>query len=265
MKILRILSLALCCLATTSCSTMKKQTIPGGKPAIKNLSAQNLTLIRSVNYSVFLPDSYKKSNADKYPLILFLHGSGERGTNIWRTAIHGPVNYISKHSGFPFVLVTPQCPEGGKWSDDVIMGLLDEVTAKYAIDTNRIYLTGLSMGGYGTWSLGTTYPERFAAIAPVCGGEGSIGVSLSMMENEKSSALKTLPVWAFHGGKDSVVPITESEKMVKLLKKIGNKEVKFTEYPDANHNSWTVTYDNPGLYEWFLEHDLKSRVNTAKK
>jgi predicted peptidase len=113
------------------------------------------------------------------------------------------------------------------------------------------------MGGYGTWSLATTYPERFAAVAPICGGEGMIGIILSMMDQEKKPALKTLPVWAFHGGKDPVVPWDESDRMIKAFQKIGNKDVKLTTYPEANHNSWTVTYNNPELYTWFLQHQLK--------
>lgn len=265
MKIIRILSIVVCVATITSCSTMKKTVATGKKPVIENLSSEKLTISTSVDYSVFLPKQYKKSSTNKWPLILFLHGSGERGTNIWRTAIHGPVNYIAKHPDFPFILVTPQCPAGSKWSDDLLMGLLDEVTKKYSVDTNRIYLTGLSMGGYGTWSLATTYPERFAAVAPICGGEGSIGIILSMMETDKSAALKTLPIWAFHGVKDTVVPIEETERMVKLLKKIGNENVEFTKYPEATHNSWTVTYDNPELYQWFLEHDLKTRMKTTEK
>ncbi len=204
-------------------------------------------------------------DAKRWPLILFLHGSGERGTNIWRATIHGPTKFIEKHPEFPFILVTPQCPEGNKWSDDLLMGLLDSVTADYAVDTNRIYLTGLSMGGYGAWSLATTYPERFAAVAPICGGEGNIGVVLSMLDGVKGPALKKLPVWAFHGGKDNVVDVEESERMVKIFKKLGNEDVKLTIYPEATHNSWAVTYDNPELYEWFLQHELKPGPSAPAK
>jgi predicted peptidase len=120
------------------------------------------------------------------------------------------------------------------------------------VDTHRIYLTGLSMGGFGTWTLGLTFPERFAAIAPLCGGGDSLTPYLAT--GARKEALKTLPVWAFHGAKDPVVPPIESEHMVGLLKQLGDKDVKLTIYPDALHDCWTQTYANPELFEWFLKH-----------
>lgn len=242
------------CLA--SCTSMKKQTVSQPKPPIANLSAKTFTEKSSMDYVLFLPKGYEAKSAKRWPLMMFLHGSGEREGNIWRVTFHGPTKYIEKHPDFPFILVSPQCPPGQKWSDDVLMGILDEVTEKYRVDTNRVYLTGLSMGGYGTWSLATTYPERFAAVAPVCGGEGNIGIVLSMQDKQKSAALKRLPIWAFHGAKDNVVSLAESERIVATMKKIGNKNVKLTVYPEATHNSWTLTYDNPELYDWFLQYQL---------
>jgi len=242
----------------TSCSSMKKEPVASGRPAITNLSARKFSETIRADYLLFLPKGYAATGTNRWPLILFLHGSGERGTNVWKTTTHGPTKFIEKNPGFPFILVTPLCPNGHKWSDEVVLGILDQVVAKYAVNTNRIYLTGLSTGGFGTWSLATTYPERFAAVAPICGGEGSIGVVLSMMDKTKAPALKNLPVWAFHGAKDTVVPVEESERMVKLLKKVGVKEVKLTIYPEATHNSWTQTYDNPDLYKWFLAHEQKT-------
>ncbi len=120
------------------------------------------------------------------------------------------------------------------------------------MDTNRVYLTGMSMGGYGTWRLGLTHPEKFAALVPICGGGNLIDAILG--PGDKGATWKNLPIWAFHGAKDAVVPLDESERMVKALKKYGVKEVKLTVYPEANHNSWTETYNNPGLYEWLLSH-----------
>jgi predicted peptidase len=135
----------------------------------------------------------------------------------------------------------------------VLLALLDNITAKYAVDTKRVYLTGLSMGGYGTWDLGLAYPERFAAIVPICGGGQVITVLLA--SDAKGQALKTLGVWAFHGGKDPVVPLEESQRMVDALKKAGVPDVKLTVYPEAQHDSWTETYKNPALYEWLLKHE----------
>ena len=234
-----------------------KRRRPPGKPAIENISAQKFSATFRADYSLFLPKDYKSSESKSWPLILFLHGSGERGANLWLTTTHGPTKFIEKNPDFPFILITPQCPEGRKWSDDIVLGILDQVIDKYNVDTNRVYLTGLSMGGYGTWSLATTYPERFAAVAPICGGEGNIGLVLSMMDKTKAPALKKLPVWAFHGGKDNVVAIEESERMVKLFKKIGNTNINLTVYPEATHNSWTETYNNPALYRWFLKQELQ--------
>ena len=120
------------------------------------------------------------------------------------------------------------------------------------VDTNRVYLTGLSMGGYGTWSLATEHPERFAAIAPICGGGDTIQILLTTPA--KARALKTLGVWAFHGAKDPVVKVEESERLVAALKKAGGQEVKLTVYPEAQHDSWTETYSHQELYDWFLAH-----------
>src|SRR6266542_98610 len=156
---------------------------------------------------------------------------------------------------FPFIVVSPQCPSGERWHDDVLLALLDDVIAKLKVDTNRIYLTGLSMGGYGSWSLGIKYPERFAAIAPICGGGETIDVLLT--SRQKSAALKSLGVWAFHGAKDPVVKLEESERMIAALKKAGVKEAELTVYPEAQHDSWTETYSNEKLYEWFLRHQRK--------
>ena len=236
---------------------MKTAAAAPGQPAIENLSARTFSETIKVDYVLFLPKGYASGDAKRWPLILFLHGAGERGTNVWKATTHGPSKFIEKHPDFPFIVVTPLCPSGAKWSDQVLLGLLDEIIATHAVDTNRIYLTGLSMGGYGTWSLATTFPERFAAVAPICGGEGTIGAVLSLGDKSKATALKNLPIRAFHGGKDNVVPVEESERMVKFLQKVGVKDIKLTIYPEATHNSWTQTYDNPELYDWFLAHKKK--------
>jgi predicted peptidase len=218
----------------------------------------NFKEVREVQlkYLLHLPKDYKENSGRKWPLMLFLHGSGERGSNVWKVATHGPPKAVTNHTEFPFIIVSPQCPARQHWSRDALMALLDDVTRRYAVDTNRVYLTGLSMGGYGTWELGVAYPERFAAIAPICGGGEMISVLLS--SREKSDALKSLGVWAFHGAKDPTVPLSESERMVDALKKAGVAEVKLTVYPEAGHDSWTETYKNPEFYEWLLKHERKS-------
>ena len=210
-------------------------------------------LTAQVNYLLYLPQGYEAKQGKRWPLILFLHGAGERGTNVWKVATHGPPKQVAAMRDFPFIVVSPQCPEGQIWSRDVLLGLLDDVMAKYAVDPKRVYLTGLSMGGYGTWDLGLACPDRFAAIAPICGGGQTILVLLS--SRDKASALKTLGVWAFHGGKDPVVPLEESQRMVNALKKAQVKDVQLTVYPEAGHDSWTETYKNPQFYEWLLKHE----------
>ncbi len=205
-----------------------------------------------VNYLLYLPKGYGETPGQRWPMIFFLHGAGERGTNIWKVAVHGPPKQATNMTDFPFIVVSPQCPEGQIWSSDVLSRLLDDVTQRYAVDTNRVYLTGLSMGGYGTWNLGLAEPERFAAMAPICGGGQFISVLIA--SRSKTAALKSMGIWAFHGAKDSVVPLSESQRMVDALKRAGMNHVKFTIYPEADHNSWTETYQNPDFYKWLLEH-----------
>jgi predicted peptidase len=133
-----------------------------------------------------------------------------------------------------------------------LLALLDDVTSRYNVDSKRVYLTGLSMGGYGTWSLASTHPERFAAVVPICGGGETIHVLLA--NPAKVQSIQSLGVWAFHGAKDPVVPLSESERMIGAFKKAGCKEVELTVYPNAQHDSWTEAYNNPRLYDWLLEH-----------
>lgn len=228
---------------------MRKRT---QKPAI---FARKITRLTKANYLLFLPAGYKRNARKRWPLILFLHGAGERGNDIWKVAGHGPPKVVKHNPDFPFIVVSPQCPADETWSPEVLSALLDEITRKYAVDTKRIYLTGLSMGGYGAWKLALREPERFAAIAPVCGG-GEI-IDVVMANRSRASALKKLGVWAFHGAHDPFVPVEESERMVEALRRVGCKDVHLTIYPDAAHDSWTETYDNPKLYDWFLAHRRK--------
>ena len=199
-----------------------------------------------MEYLLFLPESYAQSTNQKFPLILFLHGAGERGSDLDSVKRHGIPKIVETNPDFPFIAVSPQCPEDSWWTSELhtINGLIEEVVEKYQVDTSRIYLTGLSMGGFGTWSLASMYPERFAAIAPVCGGGEVRQILRSLVE---------MPIWTFHGQKDDVIPFSRSEEIVLALKKNGSS-IKFTIYPEAGHDSWTETYDNPELYKWFLKH-----------
>jgi len=212
---------------------------------------KEITTKAKLSYLLYLPDDYEKSDKP-FPLILFLHGAGESGSPLAKVKQHGPPKLIASGKSFPFIVVSPQSPGGG-WSPVILNALLDEIEASYRVDKSRVYLTGLSMGGGGTWTLAAANPERFAAIAPVCG-------AFRAPQGGKAAAtrIKDIPVWAFHGAKDRTVPIAQSETMVKALKELG-ADVTFTVYPDADHDSWTETYDNPKLYEWFLSHTKKAK------
>lgn len=202
-----------------------------------------------LDYLLHTPADYGKDEGKKYPVILFLHGAGERGTDVSKVKVHGPPKLLAAAGTDlavkDFIVISPQCPAEQWWEPHELIALLDDVLQKHPQhDPDRVYLTGLSMGGYGTWDLASRYPSRFAAIAPICGGGDA---------RRAARALRNMPTWVFHGEKDRVVPIEQSEQMVEALKKAGN-DVKFTRYPEADHDSWTETYNNPELYAWFLQH-----------
>jgi predicted peptidase len=203
-----------------------------------------ITKVARLEYLFHLPADYDETG-DGHPLILFLHGAGERGDDVAEVAVHGIPKIAAQQDDFPFIAVSPQCPSRPWWTGEVeaLEALLAEVIETHNVDESRIYLTGLSMGGFGSWALAIPNPDLFAAMAPVCGGG----------DPEKVAAIKHAPVWNFHGADDSVVAPEQSQAMVDALKAAGG-DVKYTLYPDTNHDSWTVTYDNPELYTWFLSH-----------
>jgi predicted peptidase len=222
-------------------------------PATKNAPAtavvdpqQSQLLERTIKvtlkYLLYLPEDYEKQAS--WPLVLFLHGSGERGDDLQLVKKHGPPKLIAAGRKFPFIVVSPQAPKskGRGWEPFELTALLDDVSEHYKVDADRVYVTGLSMGGYGAWSLAAYTPDRFAAIVPICGGG----------DPALARRLAKLPIWVFHGAKDPVVPLERSEVMVEALKK-RESDVKFTVYPEALHDSWTETYENPQLYEWLLK------------
>lgn len=200
----------------------------------------------ALDYLLHLPEDY--SRRKRYPLILFLHGSGERGSDVRAVLKHGIPKVAERDPAFPFIAVSPQCPPQSTWffHVDSLLMLLDDIKRRYAADAARVYLTGISMGGYGAWHLGSEHPERFAAVVPICGGfDQMLGYP------ERACGLRYTPVWAFHGAKDTDVPLSETTTLVRALRRCGGK-VKLTIYPDAGHDSWTRTYDDPRLYRWLL-------------
>jgi predicted peptidase len=212
----------------------------GEEPSGVQKPAQLKTQVKvEMDYLLYLPKDY--DTQESWPLLLFLHGSGERGDDLELVKKHGPPKLIADGKGFPFIVVSPQCPKDRRWEPIELVALLDDLSEKYKVDEDRIYITGLSMGGFGTWRLAAYASERIAAIAPICGGGEKYWVE----------RFADLPVWAFHGAKDTAVPPERSQLMIDELEKYGGNP-KLTIYPEAEHDSWTETYNNPEFYEWLL-------------
>jgi predicted peptidase len=203
----------------------------------------------------------KKEGGARFPLVLFLHGAGERGEDNRAQLKHGVADILrwSEKNDQPCFLLAPQCPAEVWWAPldretmnlmpgakpaaplQRVMKLVEEVMKQQPVEPDRFYVTGLSMGGYGTWSMLATVPEKIAAAVPVCGGG----------DPETAARFATVPVWAFHGGKDGVVPLAASERMVAAMKKAG-REAKLTVYPEVGHDSWTATYRDGKMLEWMF-------------
>ena len=195
-----------------------------------------------VEYLLYLPKDYDEN--DRLPLMLFLHGRGESNGPLSLVAKWGPPKLVAKGDEMPYVIVSPQCPTTDNWSSDTqrtrVMELLDSIVAELKVDPDRIYLTGLSMGGFGSWRLAAEHPDRFAAVVPICGGTSA----------SRAETLKDLPIWAFHGDSDGVVPIKHTTEIVDAIKAIGGTAVRFTSLEGVGHNSWSSAYATPDLYQW---------------
>lgn len=242
------------------CSTMRNESVPGA------FVERSVTVDGAeYRYQVFVPARSARGRG-KAPTLLFLHGTGERGSDGDKPTRVGLGPYIRAHAdSFPAIAVFPQAPDGRDWNGvaaQIAFAALDAATAEFDGDRDRSYLTGLSMGGYGTWELALMQPQRFAALAPVCGGltapraERNLVVTPLQGEADPPAALaqrlKHLPVWIFHGAKDDVVPPRESREISIALKAIG-ADVRYTEFPDANHNSWDPAYSQtPELWPWLF-------------
>jgi len=220
------------------------------QPQIQQPQTFERKITRTVtgNFLVYVPEGYDADKTKKWPVILFLHGSGERGTDLNKVKAHGPPKEVEQGRKLPFIVVSPQCPDNEWWDVSMLSGLMDDVEKKYRVDKDREYLTGLSMGGYGTWALAAEEPGRFAAIAPICGGGNPL----------TASKLRKVPIWAFHGDKDPTVSIQESQTMVDWVTKAGG-DVRFTIVKDGVHDVWTDIYKGQELYDWFLAHKRRKR------
>lgn len=215
----------------------------------------------TLNYRLLTPQGYDPQAETKYPLVLFLHGAGERGSDNAKQLVHGAKNFASEanRAKHPAFVVFPQCPDGKKWVEvdwsadtheqpkveSISLRLSREVLAtlqkEFRIDDKRLYVTGLSMGGYGTWDMIARTPELFAAAAPVCGGA----------DEATAPRVTKLPIWAFHGDRDTAVKPERSRRMIAAIEKAGGQP-KYTEYPGVGHDSWSQTYADPKFMDWLF-------------
>lgn len=200
---------------------------------------------KEINYLVYLPDGYDNNKSEKWPLLVFLHGAGASGNDLEKVKQGGIPLMIENGKKFPFIVFSPQSPEHG-WNVRDIKELLINEVQKYRVDVDRIYLTGLSMGGNGTWELAVTYPEYFAAIIPICASPDHT-VANNIFQ------LRHTPVWCFHGSEDKIADPDNTKKLMTSLRKY-NPDAKLTVYPGIGHDSWTMTYNNDSIYQWLLQH-----------
>lgn len=222
------------------------QTVKNASPVTMQIErATTVQVAYEHKFLLYLPDGYDQNTKDSWPLMLFLHGAGERGDgDLDLVTVHGPPKLIKQGKKFPCIVVSPQCPQGRWWDAAELSSLLNDIEENYRVDKKRIYVTGLSMGGYGVWSLALREPNRFAAIAPICGG-GNI-YSIPYLDK------LTAPIWAFHGAQDAVIPISELYEMQQAQERRG-VEMKVTVYPEVNHDSWNNAYeDNDELFHWLF-------------
>lgn len=210
-----------------------------------------------LNYRLLVPPKIEES--EKYPLVIFLHGAGERGSDNAAQLKHGVGDFVRHQKDYPCFLVAPQCPEGKRWVEvdwsaathdlpekpgdqmAMVKALIDQMVDEKPIDADRIYITGLSMGGYGTWDAISRYPDLFAAAAPICGGG----------DPKHAKTIKDIPIWCFHGDQDQAVKVERSRAMIEAIKDAGG-EPKYTEYPGVGHDSWTQSYKNDEFFAWLF-------------
>ena len=213
---------------------------PGQRP-------QPAVAAEGYRYQLFVPRSAAHSPDRTWPLMIFLHGSGERGADIDRVRVHGPPKIADRNPDFPFILISPLLPAEQDWDIAKLDAILDEALATLPVDRSRVYLTGLSRGGHASWAWAAAEPGRFAAVAPVA-GRG---------DPATACALKDKPVWAFHGDRDDVVIPEGSFAMVRAIRACGSSP-RLTIYPDLGHNAWDPAYDDPALYLWLLSQRLEA-------
>lgn len=229
--------------------TMAALAMGGGASAQAPVTLPEQTQVPAVRagdypFNLFVPRGYGANKRQRWPLMIFLHGSGERGSDLAQVTKWGPPHVVAAHPGTPLLIVSPQLPAGSNWDVVTLDRLLADIRKRYRVDDARIYLTGLSLGGMATWRWALARPTLFAAIAPVA----------ARTPTEEACRLRDLPIWAFHGDDDTPVPMRGNVDMVDAVRACGGTiKPRLTIYPATNHNSWTPAYDDPALWRWFSE------------
>lgn len=258
--LLRCCALAVFVMTLAGCATAPD-------PTAGHFESRTITVDgQASRYQVFVPADAIRA-AGPLPVVLFLHGSGERGRDGMKQTKAGIGPYLREHAKtFPALVVLPQVPNGEEWSgrnNRIALAALEASTAEFAADPARQYLTGMSMGGYGSWNIALAEPTRFAAIVPVCGAvrapreeRESLFVEAVAHEADPYAALatrlKNVPVWMFHGAEDDVVPPGDDRKLHAAFKAAGARDARYTEYPDGNHNAWDATYADAAMWTWLF-------------
>jgi poly(3-hydroxybutyrate) depolymerase len=220
------------------------------------------------HFQVYLPEDFRRDDHRQWPIILFLHGRGERGAEgMWQTQIGLPEAVRDHPERWPFIIVMPQCTQAHFWTDPDMMAMamtaLDQETIEFHADTSRTYLTGLSLGGYGAWELARTYPKRWAAIAIAASGifwsyAPDRWHEVATLPAEYAHALGRTPIWAFHGSDDPVVPVREDEIMYSAFKAAGG-HYRLWIYQGLKHDCWFRAFNEPDLPRWLLQHRVDPR------
>lgn len=201
----------------------------------------------ALHYLLYTPVDYEVDSDASFPLVVFLHGGGQSGSDLERVTDHGIPQRIRQGESFPFVMLAPLNPGVSKfWDDYAVMALIDEVCASNRVDRKRIYLTGMSRGGDGAWRLAMNNPDRFAALSIVCGASAPTVYAFW---------IKKIPIWVFHGAEDPIVPLSVPEAMVTALRAVG-ADIRFTIYPKVGHDAWDKAYGDSEHLHWLLSHNL---------
>ena len=237
----------LCLIAAPVMASAQTSPTPGQQVAQSLKTSDG----ESIEYLLYLPEGDQAGEADaeqeRWPLMLFLHGRGESHGPLDLVAKWGPPMMAKRGDKLPFILVSPQCPGEDNWRSETqqkrLVELLDSIVETYDVDEDRVTLSGLSMGGYGSWRLAADHPERFCAVVPICGGG----------DPKDAAELAKLPIWVFHGDQDSAVPFDRSVEMVEAIRAAGGEKIRFTTLEHIGHNCWSAAYATPELYSWIKD------------